>query len=82
MSAVKGSANSLGQLMFGKSAIRLDNTAFSMRPFGLNRVEPRAFDWQEASQNAHTFSAALDAPIMFSVELTRFSGHSRAWRNH
>ena len=40
MKAVKGSTNSVSQILFGKGRIRLDNSAFTVGPHRFNRVEP------------------------------------------
>jgi len=66
MRALKGSTNSVSQDLFGKSGIRLDNPAFAMRPLWLNRVEPRAFDWQETNQDTNSFACLFVNAIMFT----------------
>ena len=66
MEAIKGSTNSVGQVLFGKSGIRFDNSTLTMCPLWFNRVEPGAFDWQETNQDANSFSRAFDHTIMFS----------------
>ena len=66
MRTVKGSANSVSQGLFGKSSIRLNNSAFTMRPLGFNRVEPRAFDRQKTNQDANSFSRSFDHAIVFT----------------
>lgn len=66
VNAVKGSANSVGQVLFGKGSIGLDDPAFTMGPLGFNRVEPGTFDRQEANQDANAFSGPFDRSIMFS----------------
>lgn len=66
MMTIKGSTNSVSQGLFGKSSIRLDNFAFTVSPLWFNRVEPRAFDWQETNQETNSFSRPFDSTIMFS----------------
>ncbi len=62
MRAIKGSANSVSQRLFGKRSLGLNNSAFTKRPLGFNRVEPGAFDRQEANQDAYSFSGGKLGP--------------------
>lgn len=64
MKAIKGSTNSVSQGLFGKGSIRLDDSAFTLRPLRFNRVEPGVFDWQETNQDTNFFSCPFDSTIM------------------
>jgi len=64
--AIKGSANSVSQGMFGEGSVGLDSSAFTMCPLRFNRIEPGAFDWQEANQDTNSFSCLFDGAIMFT----------------
>jgi len=71
--AIKGSANSVSQGLSRKGSVGLDNSALTMCPLRFNWVEPGAFDWQEANQNANTFSCPFDSTVMCSYPGTHSS---------
>jgi len=66
MRAIKGGANSVSQGLLRKRSIRFKNSAFTVCPFGFNRVEPGAFDRQKTDQNSHPFSRSFDRAIVFT----------------
>ena len=73
--AIKGSANSVSQGLSRKGSVWLDNSAFTMCPLRFNRVEPGAFDWQEANQDTNSFSCLFDSAIMVTDPSTHsFAG--------
>lgn len=47
-------ANSTDQFISRKLALRLHNSPLAMHPIRLNRIEPRAFDWQTHYYNSGT----------------------------
>lgn len=64
MEAIKGSANSDGEGLHGKSSIRFDNSSFTTCLLGFNQVEPGTFDWHKTNQDMHSFSCLFDHTIM------------------
>src|SRR4030066_2011223 len=66
MSAIEGSTNAVSQLLDRQGAIRFSNPAFAVHPLRLNRVEPGAFDRQEADQNADALPAAFSVAVMLA----------------
>src|SRR4030065_2605988 len=66
MSALEGSTNAVSQLLDRQGAIRFSDPAFAVHPLRLNRVEPGAFDRQEADQNADALPAAFRLAVMLA----------------
>ncbi len=60
------STHTLGQLFGSKQAIRFDDMAFAVHPFGLNGVEPGALRWQEKWQDMDTFPRLLDLLVVLA----------------
>ena len=66
MGTAKVSTDPFSQLVSREQPISLDHIAFSMDPFGLNRVEPWARLWQQEGQDAHAFARLLDLLVVLS----------------
>src|SRR5450631_342508 len=60
------SRHPLGQLSGGEQAVRLNNIALTVDPFGFNRVEPGTLCGQKQGQNTHTLLFLLDLNIMLT----------------
>src|ERR671930_468181 len=52
------------QLLSTEQPVRFDHRPFPMDPFGLNRVEPRAFTRQPTCDNAHATPLLFDLAVM------------------
>jgi hypothetical protein len=66
MGTSKVSTDPFSQLVSRKQPIRLDHIAFSVDPFGLNRVEPGALRRQQERQDTHAFARLLDLLVVLS----------------
>lgn len=66
MNTVKGSTNSVSQILFRQSSVWLHNSALAVSPLRFNRIEPGTFDGQEADQDTNTLSRSFDSLIVFT----------------
>ena len=64
MGAAKVSTDAVSDLLGAEQSSGLDNGALAMHPLGLDRVEPRTLDRQEARHDAHALPTLLDLPIV------------------
>src|ERR1700692_167839 len=62
----KVSTDPLSQLFSGQQAISLNDVAFAVDPFGLNRVEPRTLRWQQERQDTHACPGLLDLLVVLA----------------
>src|SRR5205823_3964858 len=60
------SADPFSELLSRQQSIVLSHIAFTVNPFGLNRVEPGALRRQEKGQDTHTLACLLDLQIMLA----------------
>src|ERR1041384_6163210 len=52
--------DALHDLLRTEQPIRFNERPFPMHPFGVNGIQPGAFAWQTARQDAHTLPGLLD----------------------
>src|SRR5512133_369199 len=68
--AIQGSTNALFHLPRGKRPIWFSDPALAMHPFGLNRIQPRAFNGQGANKDAYSLSGFPHLAIVCLDPLT------------
>src|SRR5258708_8819817 len=70
ISSAESITHALSQLLGGEQTLGFSRPALSVQALRLNRVEPGAFAWKPAYQDAYSLTALLGLPVVLFDPLT------------